>query len=202
MASFRAFVAIPLPDAVRGRLGSIQDRLRPAQADVKWVKPDQLHVTLKFLGELSDAARASLEGGLRAAAAAAAPLDLAVRGLGTFPASGAPRVVWAGVAEATPGRLAALAAAVEAAAAAVGFPAENRPFAAHVTLGRGKSPRNARALRPLLERRPEPEAGSFRADAFVLYRSDLSPQGPTYTEAGRFPLASGAARTETSGRRD
>ncbi len=191
MASFRAFVAIPLPDAVRERLGAIQDHLRPARADVKWVDPGLMHVTLKFLGDLADAGRAVLEEGLRRVAADAAPFDLAVGGLGTFPASGSPRVVWAGV-SAEAGRLAALAAAVEQAADAAGFPPEGRPYSPHITLGRVKSPRNAHALRPVLDRRRTEAAGAWRVDAFVLYRSDLSPRGPIYTEVGRFTLGSGA----------
>jgi len=193
MASFRAFVAIPLPEDVRERLASLQDRLRPARADVKWVDPALLHVTLKFLGDLDDGARPVLESDLQRVAAAAAPIDLEARGLGAFPPSGAPRVVWAGLSERAPGRLAALAVAVEGAAAAAGFPPEGRPFASHVTLGRVKSPRNAAALRALLEAGRDADAGAFRADALVLFRSDLAPQGPTYTAVARFPLGTGAA---------
>jgi 2'-5' RNA ligase len=189
MVSFRAFVAIPLPEDVRERLAALQERLRPARADVKWVEPGLMHVTLRFLGDLADGARPALEAGLRAAATGAAPIDLEARGLGAFPASGAPRVVWAGLAEREPGRLAALASAVEGAAAAAGFPPETRPFTAHVTLGRAKSPRNAAALRALLAGAGgDAGAGAFRMEAFVLYRSDLSPQGPTYTAVERFPL--------------
>jgi 2'-5' RNA ligase len=192
MSTFRAFVAIPLPDDVRTRLASAQERLRPARADVTWVDPGRLHVTLKFLGPLSDGARPLLEEGLRRVAAAAAPFDLAAKGLGAFPASGAPRVVWAGLSEREPGRLAALARAIEEAAATAGFPREDRPFSAHVTLGRVKSPHNAPALRALLEAGRDVEAGPFRADAFVLFRSDLSAHGPTYTEIARHPLAAPA----------
>ena len=190
MVSFRSFVAIPLPEDVRGRLAALQETLRPARADVKWVDPALLHVTLKFLGDLDDEARPVLESGLQRIAASAAPIDLEARGLGAFPPSGAPRVVWAGLSERAPGRLAGLAGAVEAAA---GFPPEGRPFAAHVTLGRVKSPRNAAALRALLEAGRDADAGAFRADAVVLFRSDLTPQGPTYTAVARFPLGTGAA---------
>jgi 2'-5' RNA ligase len=188
MDPFRAFVAIPLAEAVRERLAAVQDALRGAGADVKWVDPGQLHVTLKFLGDLSEAARGPLDTGLKAAASAAAPMDIAVRGLGTFPPAGAPRVVWVGLHEAGD-RLAALARAVESAAADAGFPPEGRPFAAHVTLGRVKSPRNAPALRAALERERAADAGSFRADAFVIFRSDLAPRGPTYTAVERYVLS-------------
>jgi RNA 2',3'-cyclic 3'-phosphodiesterase len=188
MSAFRAFIAIPLPEGLRTRLASAQETLRPARAGVTWVDPGRLHVTLKFLGDLSDEARGPLEEGLRRVAAAAAPIDLEARGLGAFPASGTPRVVWAGLEEKAPGRLAALARGVEEAAAAAGFPPEGRPFAAHVTLGRVKSPRNAAALRALIEAGRDVEAGAFRADAFVLFRSDLSPQGPTYTDVAQFKL--------------
>jgi 2'-5' RNA ligase len=189
MGAFRAFLAIPLPDPIRERLAAAQDLLRPAGADVKWVEPELLHVTLKFLGDLTDEARGTIEPGLRAAAAAAAPIELAVRGLGAFPPTGPPRVVWAGLREAD-GRLtlAGVARAVETAAAGAGFPPEGRPFAAHVTLGRVKSRRNAEALRALIEREGAAEAGAFRADALVLFRSDLSPRGPTYTVAERYPF--------------
>lgn len=179
-AAFRAFIAIPMPDAVRERLGALQDRLRAAAADVKWVEPANIHLTLKFLGELSDEARPALDVGMKIIAASHAAFDLAVKGTGAFPAGGAPRVVWAGCHVAS-GKLVALAGAVEKAADAAGFAPEGRPFAAHVTVGRVKSSRNAPALRALLERESASDFGAFRVEAFVLYRSDLSPRGPTYT---------------------
>jgi 2'-5' RNA ligase len=178
--SFRGFVALPLPTAVREGAAGIVERLRCD--DLRWTATENFHLTLKFLGEVPPARLTALTVALGRAAAEAAPFDFALRGLGAFPRPERPQVIWIGVAEGETA-MAALAARVEAACAAVGFPAEERPFRAHLTLGRTRGDRGAPPPRGLTERLRAMGAvdlGFVRADHFNLMQSDLSPRGPIY----------------------
>ena len=184
----RLFVAVHLPGEIRERLATVQDRLRRAQADVSWVKPGNLHITLKFLGETEptrlDRIRPALADGAQNVAAFAAE----VAGVGTF-GGRIPRVVWVGVRDgAEP--LAALAGAVEDALAGVGFPRERRGFTAHFTLGRVRSPRNIEALLDALRAEPADGFGMARVDQVSLMESVLDPAGSIYTVRDRFSLRS------------
>jgi 2'-5' RNA ligase len=183
----RCFVALKVPDAVRAVAARVQEALRRADADVKWVAPESLHLTLKFLGELGDEAVARL-GGLLAAEAPRWPkLRLTWAGTGRFPERGDPKIVWAGCGGDV-ARLAGLAGAVERAAEQVGVPREGRPFVAHLTLGRVKSPRNAKRLAAALEGQREVALGTDEAAGFALFESALTPRGPVYEERAWFPL--------------
>jgi 2'-5' RNA ligase len=179
-------VGVPLPDDVRQRLAAEIERLRAHAADVAWVAPDNLHVTLKFLGPVDEARVPSVAAAVTAAAAGQRGFEVGVRGLGAFPSPERPRVLWAGVDDA-PQRLAALAAAVDAACGALGFPPEPRAFAAHVTLGRVRDGRRRPALAAALGRGGD--FGRVRVDRAVLMRSDLSPRGARYSALADCPLA-------------
>ena len=181
--AIRAFVALPLPDAVRRAVAETIHRLTPSLPDVRFVRDEGVHVTLRFLGWTRAETIAALEAPLRAAAAACPPLDMAVRGLGTFPERGSPRVLWLGLD--VPQAAAVLQAACESAAASAGFEPESRPFHPHLTLGRWR----ARARRPGL---PDVDLGSAHVGQLVLYRSDLRPSGSVYTPLVVFPLGGGA----------
>jgi len=185
----RLFVAIHLPQEVRGRLASVQDRLRRAQADVSWVKPANLHITLKFLGETEPTRRQRIDSVLAEAGRRAAPFSLAVAGVGAF-GGRIPRVVWVGVREgAAP--LEALAAAVENGLARLGFPKEKRGFTAHFTLGRVRSPQNAESLLAAIRDEPPELFGTVSVERFVLMQSELNPSGSIYTELEGFSLGAG-----------
>jgi 2'-5' RNA ligase len=179
----RCFCALELPDAVRAACAAAAAPLR-GLGDVKWVAPANLHVTLRFLGEIGEpqvaAMCAAIEGPWPA-------VHLSLRGLGRFPPHGAPRVLWAGLAGDVDA-LAATAARLDAAALAAGVPADDKPFHAHVTLGRCKSPLGAARLSAALrERGAAVDGPAFAAERVVLYRSELQRAGPVYT-----PLAHGA----------
>ena len=162
------------------------ERLRPLAPDVAWVARDNVHLTLKFLGNVETARLPGVEHALAAAAAGQPAFDLAVHGLGAFPASTRARVLWAGVTAG--GREAVdLAAGVDDALAALGFPRETRPFAAHVTLGRVRAPRANPRLAAALDA-PEP-FGRQHVARVCLMRSELSPRGARYTELAALPLA-------------
>jgi 2'-5' RNA ligase len=182
----RLFVAIPLPAAVRERLAQVQDRLRRAQADVSWVKPANLHITLKFLGETEPKRLEPVRSVLREAAGSAEPFSATVAGVGTF-GGRIPRVVWAGVSEGV-APLEALARAVENGLARLGVPKEKRGFAAHFTLGRVRSAKNAASLLAAIHAEPPEVFGRVPVDRFVLMQSELNPSGSIYTELQQFSL--------------
>lgn len=180
--SLRCFVALELEPALREALRDLQSRLRPRLGEVRLVRPEGIHLTLRFLGPSSPSRLERLQPALTAAAAACPPCEAAVRGVGTFPERGSPRVLWLGIA--VPEPLLALQRSCESAARAAGFEPEPRAFRAHLTLGRWRE----RAARPEL---PEVDLGEARLDTLTLFRSELRPDGALYTSLARFPLAGG-----------
>lgn len=187
----RAFVAVPIEEAVvRRRLLGARSLLPPLKG-LRWIPEGQLHFTLKFLGEIEDgrvpAARAAT-----AAAASSVPFRLTLEGLGAFPPRGPARVLWAGCGEGA-GALTALARAVEEAFAAEGFPREERPFSPHLTLGRVKDPGSGQRLSRVLATVPSEPFGAVLVSTLVLFRSDLTARGPDYSELFRAAIESRAA---------
>jgi 2'-5' RNA ligase len=147
---------------------------------LKWVRPESMHLTLKFLGDVDPARVPEIEAALAAAAGAAPPFSLNARGIGVFPGMRKPRVLWMGL-EGQLDRLAALQAAVESELARVGFPAEERPFKAHLTLARIKAPLRIPLSEALLSEAGEGESGPFPVERICLFRSELRPAGAVYT---------------------
>lgn len=176
----RAFIAVTLPQDVREALAAIQRELAQSQADVKWVTPEQVHVTLKFLGEISDERRQQVEGMLREIASHTAPFSVQLEGLGAFPSVSAPRVVWTGIVE---GReeLTRLAASIEEAGQKISLAREHRPFSGHVTLGRVRSPKNRQALTRGLQTLELKPLEPWQVASVTLYQSVLSSHGPAYS---------------------
>jgi len=185
----RLFVAVSPPDPVRRRIALVAEALRAAAAgkDVRWVADENVHVTLQFLGAVPGERVASVEGVVRAAAAAGRPISLEVAGAGGFPSARRPRVVWLGLA----GELAALGAVVTdlgARLAPLGFPPEERGFSPHLTLGRSRDPRGAAGFAAALTTAAAAEPIPWRVADLVLFESHLSPKGPRYEALLRAPL--------------
>src|SRR5208283_736643 len=183
----RAFLAIDLPESLRPGLALAQGELKKSQADVRWVPPGNIHITLKFFGNLPDAEVPPIIAAARQAASQQAPLSLAVSGAGAFPSSRSPRVVWLGLG----GDLLPLSQffhRLEKAFAQLGYPPEGRAFNPHLTLGRVRSPEGraqlSRALEKLVVDWPR-----FPVREIILYQSVLSPQGSTYTPLEVIKLA-------------
>jgi 2'-5' RNA ligase len=184
--SMRAFICIDVPDSIRSRAGDLQRRLQSIGADVSWVKPSNLHLTLKFLGHVSperlNEARAALERAVRSASR----FEIEVGGTGCFPSARSPRVLWIGLG-AVPDQLLRLHDAIESEMEAIGFQREPKPFTPHLTIGRLRSGRNAaRLAQELLAAGFEPER--FTARQVILMRSDLRPAGAIYTPQAAMPL--------------
>jgi 2'-5' RNA ligase len=187
----RLFVALEIPAAVRDNLAAQIKELRDLSAQVadkrpRWVRPENLHVTLKFIGEVSPA---KLEGirGVLAAIHSVAPVDLQFRGLGFFPNEQHPRVLWAGIA-ATP-NLPSLAADIDSALEKQGVAREERTFTPHLTLARLEPPGLHENLRAAIQQNSRREFGSFEACEFHLIESKLKPAGAEYTSLASFPFA-------------
>ncbi|MFQ6132194.1 MAG: RNA 2',3'-cyclic phosphodiesterase [Armatimonadota bacterium] len=179
MATVRSFVAVLLDHALRERLADAIRELRCHRADVKWVEPGNLHLTLKFLGPVAEERLPAVEQMVGQVAAAAGAFDLTCRGLGAFPNLRRPRVVWAGVQQGAK-ELTELAKGLDARLQELGFQREKRPFSAHVTLGRVKSPINLHRLTEAVEGQQEADFGPMRVTAVHLMKSTLTPSGPIY----------------------
>ncbi|MCU0505323.1 MAG: RNA 2',3'-cyclic phosphodiesterase [Chloroflexi bacterium] len=176
----RLFIAVPVPDGVRDRVGSVVETARAdagAPRGVRWVGPDGLHLTLRFLGatpegRVTDAASAVAE----AARFAPQPFEVRLDGTGTFPGASAPRVLWLGI-DAGGAELAALARALDASLAARGWPSDPRPFRPHLTLARCEDPSAGRAAAAALAAASAGLRAGWRAGSLVLYESHLG-RGP------------------------
>jgi 2'-5' RNA ligase len=185
----RAFIAVSVSDEIRSAVHSVETELKSVGADIKWVRPENVHITLKFLGNIRQEDLEGLKSALTGAIEGECAFEATVDGLGTFPRGGGkPRVVWMGL-EAGVEDLTRLAAIVEDACASVGFERERRPFAGHLTIGRSR--RGGGRLRELAERVPQVRFNplQLKVDEVNLVRSRLSPEGPTYTVLESFTLS-------------
>lgn len=192
----RIFVALDIPADVRRAIGGMISRLRDAARGARWVRVEGVHLTLKFIGEISVERIAAIEEALRGVRIAAprvsspplaAAIDAKFRGAGFFPNERHPRVFWAGV-EASP-NLAELARAVDAQLAPLGIAAETREFRPHLTLARFKSEDGLPRLRDEIKKLEPFDFGSMRASEFHLFRSELGPGGAKYTKLANFPFS-------------
>lgn len=184
----RAFLAIDPPSTLRPVLSRVQEELKKSGADVKWVPVGNIHITLKFFGQIPETQVEPIAAAAGEIARWQQPFTLKVAGAGAFPSAKNPRVVWLGV-EGDLNVMAGFYRQLEAAFAALGFPPEDRPFSPHLTLGRVKSPRNRVELGRCLTSLPPVESEPFQISEVILYRSNLSPLGATYSPLKVIPLA-------------
>lgn len=195
----RLFIALDIDDAIRGRIALFVEGVRKFAPDARWVKPESLHVTLKFIGEQPNDAVEKIKQALASVATSSAEIQF--RGYGFFPTPKSARVCWIGM-EAGP-QLAALATLIDAKMASLGIPKEDRPFSPHLTLARaaggsgsphwrkGDGPNRAfQKLQEKLAPLPAPEFGTMTPHEFFLYQSQLSSKGSKYTKLARFALRS------------
>ena len=190
--SLRVFCAVELPEDLRARVAERVRQLRSEFPDVRasWERPEKLHVTLKFLGDLQPARVEALTAAVASAAASVEPFELAVDEPGSFPPHGQPRVLWLGIGDAS-GRLAFMHRSLESECASAGFPREPRAFKPHLTLARIRAPRGARELAAAHRETPfEPQR--FKASEIVVMQSELGPGGSRYTPLSRHPFGAAA----------
>jgi len=180
----RAFVAIDLPEPQHLALADAQRRFCSVCPEARWTRPEGIHLTLKFLGEVADAKLKQVVEAL-AGLGTFEPIPVEVKGFGFFPHGGRPRVFWVGV-EAPPA-LAELAERVEREMEKAGFLREPRPFTPHLTLARFAVPRPQPALEAAVASQNAVSLGQFVASEFFLFESKLSPAGAQYRKVVRFP---------------
>jgi RNA 2',3'-cyclic 3'-phosphodiesterase len=182
----RSFVAVLLPEPVRAGLAAVSAELRGRAPGLAWVRADNLHLTLRFLGDVEAVTLGRVREAVTVAAGAVSPFTVTLGGLGGFPAERAPRVVWAGVVLGAAG-LGALYAALEEALVARGIPGDRRAFHPHVTLARARDPRGAGRLASLLG--VGPSFGEVPVRALHLMRAELHPLGARYSVLTEASLA-------------
>ena len=190
--NIRLFIAVNMAEDLRAAIAEAQQRLGANRADVKWVRPEIIHITLKFLGWVEDGRVAEIGDAVARALTGAAAFRLRLEGIGSFPSPTAPRVVWVGVKEGA-AELTDLARRVEDALEPLGFEREARGFSPHVTIGRLKSPTGRGALVELMRAEQDRPFGEMEVARVELMRSDLRPSGPIYTSQREFLLGAGSA---------
>jgi len=184
--TIRTFICIELPETVQALLAEFQKRLKGLGAEVSWVKPSNIHLTLKFLGDVSEQKLPLICAALEKAAHAIPVMEMQVRGAGCFPTARNPRVLWVGI-QPIPSPLRDLVELIEVGLSGNGYAREDRPFSPHLTFGRVKSLRNLQALmRKMQELDFGGEIVSVRT--VTVMRSDLRPAGAVYSPIKVFPL--------------
>jgi len=183
----RIFIAIELPEEVKRGIAAVQEELKRSGASASWTRPEGIHLTLQFLGEVPDARVQEITAALAAAAEGTGALRLSVAGGGAFPNAKVPRVLWLGV-TGDRERLAGLQAKVEGAMERLGFGREERKFSPHLTLARIKFPKPRDNWQQLISSIKDRQFGTFEAQQVSLMKSELRREGAVYTAIGRAEL--------------
>jgi len=191
--NIRSFLAVPIAPELAGSVEAVQEYLRAAGPDVKWVDPKCFHLTLKFLGDVQPERLEALWPSVEGALDGITRFRLRLHGVGAFPNPSRPRVIWAAVTEGAV-ELKALAAAVEKACGLHGFAEEERSFRAHLTVGRVRRPAVNPPLEAAIAEMRDREVGAMEAERVLLMRSDLRPGGPVYHILNEKLLTQGEVR--------
>lgn len=178
----RAFIAIELSDGAKQYLAKLQTQLKKSGADIKWVNPSNIHLTLKFLGEINEEQLAEISGIMQKIASSQKEFVLGLGNIGAFPDISSAKVIWAGVNEGEE-ETKFIAKNLEEAISEIGIPKEGRPFSSHITIGRPRSGLNRTKLMQLLKElteKPAEEKPQFKVARIALYKSTLTSEGPIY----------------------
>ena len=178
--TIRAFIAVELSDQIKETIRNFQEHLKPSGCDIAWVKPENVHLTLKFLGDVKMKMIPSVTETLANSCRDLRSFDMALTQPGVFPDLRHPRVVWIGLDD-TEGKLGQLAGSLETALGNIGFKKEKRAFQAHITVGRIKSGKNIQRLSESLERYQLPAGIIQNIRSICLYKSVLTSSGSIYS---------------------
>ncbi len=180
----RSFIAIELPETAKSALAELQQEFKKCGADIRWVKPENIHLTLKFLGNIDEKNVDKVVKIIKEVCNRYNMFTLEVKGIGVFPNIKSPRVLWVGI---NGGVLAELQGEIEDGMASLGFERENRKFTAHLTLGRFRSSMGKEGLLEAIKLHEKDSFGSINVKSIFLMRSDLNPAGAQHTKiAGVF----------------
>jgi len=178
----RTFIAIELPKEIKDSLAKLQNQLNESGADVKWVEPQNLHLTLKFLGERDEKKVKQIAQVIEKIAQGKGSFQARIASLGAFPGIKSPRVIWVGINQGD-SETKEIAKELEEEIAKTGIPKEDRPFSSHITIGRIRSSLNRERLVQGLQELADDLAGKnleFCIAKFTLFKSILTPKGPIY----------------------
>ena len=178
--TIRAFIALELPPPVISMLGKVQEDLKSMGLRAKWVRPENIHLTLKFIGNINPGDIDIIGGAMMDAVEDFAAIDLVAGGVGVFPGIKRPRVIWVGLG----GQIQSLFAmqrVLEDNLAPLGFKKEKRPFKGHLTLGRFRQTVNPNTIRQIMREYANLYSEEFTARRIILFKSDLKPTGAVYS---------------------
>lgn len=178
----RTFIAIELPSKIKESLANVQNKLKATGADVKWVEPQNIHLTLKFLGEIDDKKLSRIAEIMNEIVENNNPFDIRISSIGAFPKIDFPRVIWVGVEKGNK-ETKEIAKALEDKICEVGIPKEDRTFSSHITIGRTRSTLNRIKLVQELKNLAigfEKDNLDFSVTKITLFKSTLTPKGPLY----------------------
>jgi len=185
----RSFIAIPIDQDAHNELQQLQDRLHKSDADVKWMNPEKIHLTLKFLGNIDAQQIEAIKSSLSKTTPLNKPFYIHLSKVGAFPKISYPRVVWVGIDEGQE-ECQTLQKSVEGAIEGLGFDKEARTFTAHLTLGRVRTGKNKSQLIDCLEKeRDFNSKAKVPVNKIILFQSTLTQKGSIYTPLGEFPLS-------------
>ncbi len=182
----RSFLAIDLPKAVLKRIEDVQEDLKSSQADVRWVNPEKIHLTLKFFGYIEEVRIEAIVKAIEGSVHHTQAFSIGVKGMGAFPNWRSPRVIWMGLVDEKgekeeKGILIPFQKQLESDLETIGFEPEARACQPHLTLGRVNSSRGREGLIKRMEKYREEEFGEVEVERVIVFKSDLRPTGPIYT---------------------
>lgn len=189
MSQIRSFIAIELPPPIKVIIGDIQNKLKSSGSDVRWTRPEGIHLTLKFLGNVEEERIPEISNIIERCSMVNTSFMLDVCSLGAFPNERNPKVVWVGIKD-DRGNLVKLQKTLEKGLSDIGFKEEKRAFSPHLTLGRVTSSKKKRELAQQLDDYRQCACGRFEAKEVCLLKSELKPGGAVYTKLRTFILPS------------
>lgn len=184
--NLRLFIAIDIPEQIKREIGELIDILKKHDTDIKWIIPENIHITLKFLGDTSETLVVTISESLLPVVSACEPFHITVQSTGVFPNQKYPRVLWIGIVDSD--SLIKLRDRIEVTLSLLGFQRDEKKFHPHLTLGRVRSQKGMMSLTKELGMFHARQFGDFLVDHVELMKSDLGPKGPEYTCLCTLPL--------------
>lgn len=185
MLDLRLFLAIDIPNSARGKITEAQSFYKALNLDAAWVKPSNMHLTLKFLGNTQPGLIPKIKSRVAEIAKATPPFSITLGNVGVFPDLSRSRVLWVGIVEAE-GRLGSLKEKIEQQMTQLGFPADRKQSVHHLTLGRIKSGKGMERLKKVIEAAHSSNMNTFEVSSVQLIKSELTPKGSIYTVQEEF----------------
>jgi RNA 2',3'-cyclic 3'-phosphodiesterase len=178
--TIRTYIAVEIPEIIAAGIGELQQGLNEYGFGIRWIRPENIHLTLKFLGDVQVDDIDNIFEAISRTVDGIASMPLKARGIGVFPGIRRPRVIWVGLAGQLD-LLISLQKTLDTNLKNIGFPPEKRPFKGHLTIGRIKAKMNVRTFGDALMAFRKFESETFIADKIILFKSDLKPKGAVYT---------------------